>query len=278
MSISVLILTRNEEVNLPGCLASTTWSDDVVVLDSYSTDSTPEIARAAGACFIQREFDNYSAHREWALREIPYKYPWVLSLDADERCTPDLVTEMQESILNAPDEVTLFLLRRKDHFWGKWIRHSSSYPVWFERLYRPDWVWMNPRMVNEHMETDGEVRRLSGHLIHHPFNRGVRHWLDRHNQYSSMEAVEYLQQVADPGIAWQTLFTKDPIQRRLALKNMAVRLPYRPWLKFFYLFILRRGFLDGMPGLTYCTLQAVYEYMIELKVREIKRREQGLPI
>ena len=278
MSVSVLILTLNEATNLPGCLESVAWCDDVVVLDSYSADSTGEIARASGARVIQRKFDNYSAHRDWARTEIAYQYPWVFSLDADERFTPELMTEVREAVASALPEVALFLVRRKDHFFGKWIKHSSSYPIWFERLFRPDRVWMAPRIVNEHLETDGEIRRLFAPLIHYPFNKGVSHWLERHNQYSSMEAVEYRKQLAGARIDWRTVFAGDPIHKRLALKNLSVHLPCRPLLKFLYLYLLRRGFLDGFPGLTYCTLQAVYEYMIELKVRELRRRERGWPL
>lgn len=273
MSVSVLILTLNEERDLPACLASVAWCDDIVVLDSYSSDGTEQICRAAGGRFVQRRFDDYSAHRDWARREIEYKHPWVFSLDADERFTPELAQEVREVTATAPAEETMYLVRRKDQFMGRWIRHSSSYPIWFERLCRPERTWMTDRRINEHVATDGLVRRLDGHLLHYPFSKGLSHWLDRHNRYSTMEAQEYLKELGRGRVDWRSLLARDPIARRLALKNLACRLPCRPLAKFLYLGVLRRGLLDGRAGLTYCLLQSLYEYMIELKVEELRQAE-----
>src|SRR5271167_990384 len=122
--ISVLILTRNEQLDLPGCLASVAWSDDVHVFDSYSTDTTPEIARAAGAHMHQRVFDDYATHRNAAL-QVPFAHPWILLLDADERPTPDLCAEMRAAVENAPAEISGFRLRRRDFLLGKWLKHAQ---------------------------------------------------------------------------------------------------------------------------------------------------------
>ena len=119
--ISILILTLNEELNLPACLESMKWSDDIAVFDSYSTDRTVEIAKAAGARVIQRKFDNYSAQRNAALA-VKFKYTWVLMVDADERVPEDLYTEMAAELKNVPEDVDMFRMRRKDMFLGKWLR------------------------------------------------------------------------------------------------------------------------------------------------------------
>jgi glycosyltransferase involved in cell wall biosynthesis len=275
MSFSVLILTRNEEKALPGCLESVAWCDDVIVLDSNSYDNTVTIAKKYGARVFFRTFDNYSAQREWARRKIAYKYPWVFSLDADERFTRELTTEVKEALSVASDTVAMFLVRRKDHFMGRWIKHSSGYPVWFERLCRPSRTHMTPRTVNEHVETDDDVCYLQQHLLHYPFSKGIEYWIERHNRYSTMEAHEYRQELGRSTVNWRSVFSRNPIERRLGIKNLACRFPLRPLLKFCYSYFWRVGFLDGKPGFSYCALQAIYEYMIDLKVDELCRDEQG---
>jgi len=276
MTISVLILTLNEEINLPGCLESVSWSDDIVVFDSLSTDRTVEIAETVGARVIQREFDNYAAQRNAALNDVEYKYPWVLMIDADERPTPGLVEEIQKVVNSEDMNITLYRTRRKDMFLGKWLKRSSGYPTWFGRLFKAGKVHVL-REINEEYHTDGEVGYLQEHLVHFPFNKGISFWFERHNRYSSMEAAALAKEIRD---RWRVrdLFSSDPARRRKCLKQLAYRMPFRPFLVFCYLYIFRLGFLDGIPGLTYCRLRAMYEYMIDLKVKELRRREKGLPV
>src|ERR1700677_642552 len=132
MSISVLILTLDEEVNLPGCLDSVAWTDDVVVLDSFSRDATQQVARARdNVRLYQRQFDNYAAQRNFGLREIRYKYSWVLMLDADERVPAELREEMLRAVGGARESVAMFRMRRRDYLFGRWIPRSSGYPTWF---------------------------------------------------------------------------------------------------------------------------------------------------
>jgi len=272
MSVSVLILTLNEEANLPGCLESVAWSDDVVVFDSFSTDRTVEIAEAAGARVVRRRFDNYAAQRNAALTEVQYKHPWVLMLDGDERISAEARSEIERALTNA-NGTTLYRVRRKDMFAGRWLKRSSGYPTWFGRLFRVGRVWVE-REINEQYHTDGEVGYLENHLIHYPFNKGVAFWLQRHNRYSTMEARALVEETRGR-FRIGGLVSSDPTVRRRAGKQLAYRLPCRPFLVFCYLYFFRRGFLDGRPGLTYCRLRAMYEYMIDLKVRELRRREKG---
>src|SRR5271170_6616233 len=133
--ISVLILTRNEQRDLPDCLSSVSWSDDIHVFDSHSTDATVEIAKAAGAQVHTRTFDDYATHRNAALT-IPFKHPWVFLLDADERAAPELSREMQQLALAAPPEIAAFRVHRRDHLFGTWLKHAQHSPFYI-RLVRP---------------------------------------------------------------------------------------------------------------------------------------------
>ncbi len=274
--ISVLILTLNEEVNLAECLRSCAWCDDIVVFDSMSTDATREIAVGAAVRFHQRPFDNYAAQRNAALTEVAYKHSWVLMVDADERATPALVAEMERAVAAADPDTVLFRMRRMDYFLGRWLRRSSGYPSWFGRLVKLGRVRV-AREVNEEYLADGKVGHLREHLIHHPFNKGIAYWIERHNRYSTMEAVAMLEARTAP-IDWIALAGLEPIARRRELKKLAYRLPLRPAIVFLYLYVLRGGFLDGRAGFAYSRMRAAYELFIDLKVLEASRRRRGEPV
>lgn len=274
MSVSVLILTKNEEVNLPACLASLQWSDDVVVLDSGSSDRTVEIANAHGARVIFREFDDYASQRNYGIKDVDYKHEWVLMVDADEVVTDELATEIGRIMEQPQEDVAMYRMRRKDFFMGKWIKRSSGYPTWFGRLVRRGRVRVE-RAINEEYHADGQVEELRAHLNHYPFNKGMHAWLEKHNRYSSMEAVEMVNSEANE-VSWAGLFNGDPVRRRKAQKALVYSLPGRPALVFMLLYIVRGGILDGRAGFTVCILKALYEFMIDCKVSEIRRRDKGL--
>jgi len=275
MSVSVLILTLNEEINLSGCLESVSWADDIVVFDSFSTDRTCEIAEKAGARVIQRKFDNYANQRNAALTEVKYKYPWVLMVDADERWPKEIYDEIVQVLAN-PGNVSIYHFLRKDMFMRKWLRRSTGYPTWAGRLVKLGSISVE-REINEEYHTDGEKGYLKSHFIHYPFNKGIAFWLERHNRYSSMEAEAVAKEMGTK-LSWSCFFSTDPTKRRKFLKQLAFKMPFRPFLVFCYLYLFRLGFLDGIAGYTYCRLRAMYEYMIDLKVEELRRREKGLPI
>jgi glycosyltransferase involved in cell wall biosynthesis len=275
MSVSILILTLNEESNIGACLESLSWCDDIVVLDSVSTDATCSIAEAKGARIVSRPFDNWSAHQNWAVNHIQFRNPWVLYLDADERCTPALRDEvLARARADAPEAA--LRMRRKDYFMGRWLKHAQLYPTWFIRLFRPERIRYE-RLVNPVAIVDGPVSNLQEHIIHYPFSHGISHWIARHNRYSDMEAIEAAK-VHEGTRSSARLWTSDPNERRRALKDVFFKLPARPMVKFFYYYGWRRGFLDGRAGFTYASLQAMYEYMIECKSSELQRRRRGLPV
>jgi glycosyltransferase involved in cell wall biosynthesis len=266
--ISVLILTKNEQQDLPGCLDSLGWSDDIHIYDSFSTDRTLDIARSAGAHIIQRCFDDWSSHQNWGLANIPFRYPWVFYLDADERVTPELAASLQQVVQNPGDKIA-FRVKRRD-FWGeRWLKHAVA-SSFYMRLFRPEKMRYE-RLVNPVSIPDGPVGELAGYLDHYPFSKGMTHWLTKHNSYSSMEA----QQIKENRSAnqrfrlWQTFLAKDPNQRRFHQKELFYRMPARPLLKFLLLYVGKRGFLDGSAGFTYAMLQSFYEFMIVLKSKEL---------
>lgn len=274
--VSVLIMTFNEEESLPACLASVAWSDDVVVLDSFSTDRTVEIARAAGARVVQHEYTTENGQRMFGLTEIPFLNEWVYTPDADE-VTPDDLRDEMLAIASDPDRPEAFFKARyKNMFMGRWIRHASLYPTWITRLVRPAKVRFD-REVHSVCASDQPGGLLRGHFIHYSFNKGLHAWFDKHNRYSSVEAGLALANPAPP-LRPAAIFTHHADQRRSALKALATRLPFRPTLRFLYMYVLRGGFLDGWPGYAYCRLIAGYEFMIALKTEELRRRRQGLRI
>ena len=273
--ISVLILTKNEESDLPGCLESVSWSDDVFVFDSFSTDRTIQIAKDAGASVVQRQFDNWAAHQNWAMVNIPFKYRWVFYLDADERMTPELIAEVRAAAAK-PGQCVAFRVQRRDFFLGHWLKHVQTSPFYL-RLFRPEKMRYE-RLVNPTSLPDGPVGQVSGFLDHFPFSKGISHWVARHNSYSSLEA-EQIRKNRDTNQQFSLLraFTaSDFHERRFQQKELFYRIPARPLVKFLILYVGKRGFLDGNAGLTYAILQSIYEYMIVLKTRELENRERPI--
>jgi len=270
--ISIIVLTKNEEQDLPGCLNSVSWSDDIHVYDSMSTDKTLVIARQFGAVVTQRPFDNWASHQNWGLRNINFKHSWVFYIDADERMTPELVQAVQAAVTSAKEQVA-FRLQRRDFFLGTWLKHvqtSSSYM----RLFRPDKMRYE-RLVNPISIADGPVGEVRGYLDHFPFSKGIGHWIDRHNGYSRFEAQQIVNnRKVGQDFSWLKAFSaKDFHERRYNQKELFYRLPFRPLIKFLLLYIGKRGFLDGQAGFTYAMLQSIYEYFIVLKVHEIETLE-----
>ncbi|NYF50816.1 glycosyltransferase family 2 protein [Tunturiibacter gelidoferens] len=267
--ISVLILTRNEQRDLPACLSSVSWSDDIHVFDSHSTDNTVEIAKAAGTHIHTRPFDDYATHRNAALTTLPFKHQWVFILDADERPTPELSREMQQLALAAPDQTAAFRVRRRDFLFDTWLKHAQISPFYI-RLVRPERARYT-RAINEVLEIDGPVAELSYPLDHYPFSKGIARWVEKHNLYSTMEA-ELI--VRNQGLQNPSFITalRDPDfhTRRLHQKAIFYRLPGRPLIKWLYMVFFRGAILDGAAGLTYATLQAFYEYLIVLKTKELR--------
>jgi len=275
LPVSVLVYTKNEEQDLPGCLDSLRFSDDVHVLDSVSTDRTVDIAKEKGASVTLRAFDTESVHRNWAMQNMPFKYPWVYHSDADERVTESLIEGMAK-VLADPGEFVGFRILRKDYLMGQWLKHTAQSP-YNVRLFRPDKVRYE-RVINPVNVFDGPIGECPGFFEHYPFSKGLSFWLERHNRYSSLEARQIVDNRKNnvPFSVSKAFFEKDFHQRRFHQKELFYRMPARPLVKFLYLYLGRRGFLDGRAGTTYAALQSVYEYMIVAKTRELELQERGV--
>lgn len=265
--ISVLILTFNEELNISGALKSVSFSDDIHVLDSLSHDGTKKICDNENINFHIREFDNYATQRNYGL-SLDFKYDWILMIDADERVSSRLIQEIKNVVSLPENPCTLYRLRRKDHFMGKWIKHSSAYPTWFGRLMKKGRVEVR-REINEEYYTDGEVGFLQEHIIHYPFNKGFGYWFERHNKYSSMEAKRLIMDSVSL-VDLKNFFNKDPMVRRKIFKSLAYKIPFRPILAFIFLYFFKLGILDGAAGFHYSLMRSIYEYQIDLKIKELK--------
>jgi glycosyltransferase involved in cell wall biosynthesis len=267
--VSILILTLNEEINLSACLASIGWCDDIVVLDSFSSDTTADIATAAGATVVKRRFENWSTHQNWAMENIQFKHEWVFYLDADERMTPEVIDEIKQISCNPDEDRVAFYCGRRNYLMSRWIKHAMP-PVMVMRFFKPPNVRFE-RLVNPTPVIKGSHGYLKNYFDHYSFNKGLTEWIDKHNRYSQLEAIEGLKLVNQRSGTRPSLLSKDPAQRRMALKNLSFRLPFRPWIKFFYMYFFKQGVLDGRAGLTYCALQAIYEYMIAIKMKELRQ-------
>jgi len=270
--ISILILTFNEAANLPACLAALKWSDDILVVDSHSTDNTVAVARAAGARVLQNRFVNFAAQRNFGLEQGGLKHEWVLHLDADELVTPEFVAELRQ-VVQTP-ALDAFRVPSKMMFQGRWLKHSGMYPTYQVRFGRRDKLKFV--QVGHGQREDLPPERLGTlreALLHFSFSKGIADWVIRHNRYSTDEARHFVSDVAGRPLDWPGLFSAgDAVRRRRALKQLAFHLPFRAALRFFYMFVLKRGFLDGRPGYHYCRLLAFYEYLVSLKIQELRAK------
>lgn len=263
--ISVLILTLNEEQNIGDCLASVAWSNDVLVLDSGSEDRTVSIAKAHGARVQHRPFDSFANQRNFGLHEGNLRHEWVLHLDADERVTGELRQELTATVRRP--QYAAYRLPSKLIFRGAWLKHAGMYPAYQVRFGKRDELsFAQVGHGQRGALPDERVGTLNEPLLHYAFSKGMADWFERHNRYSTDEARHALQVVGE-SIGWSGLVTGSPQRRRRALKDLSFRLPCRPLLRFLYMYVGRRGFLDGRPGLEYCLMLSVYEYMTMVKLR-----------
>ena len=270
--VSVLIPTLDEELNLPGCLASVAFADEVFVVDSFSGDRTVEIACAHGAQVVQHAFESYSRQKNWALETLPFRNAWVLIVDADERVMPDLQREV-DSVVRGSRPEDGFYLNRRFIFLGHWIRHAGWYPSWNLRLFRHALGRYDDREVHEHVLLNGTVGYLRHDLLHDD-QRGMQAFIARHNRYSTLEANARHKAERDAPDRAQlpVSLLASPVQRkRFIRERIWPNVPARPLALFVYMYVLRRGFLDGHAGLALCTFHAFQEFMVGLKLGELRR-------
>jgi glycosyltransferase involved in cell wall biosynthesis len=275
--VSVLVPTLNEELNLPECLASVAWADEVFVLDSYSTDRTVEIARAHGVHVVAHVFESYSRQKNWALDTLPFRNEWVLIVDADERVTPPLRCEIERLLTQTSPPCNGYYVNRRFIFLGHWIRHAGWYPSWNLRLFKHASGRYDDREVHEHVVLSGPSGYLEHDLLHLD-RRGLDAFVARHNRYSTLEARARLaaERNAPDRARLSTSLVASPVHRKRFLRERVwPRIPAKPLMLFVYMYVVRRGFLDGRPGLALCAFHAFQEFMVGLKLAELRRLSSG---
>ncbi len=266
---SIYILTYNEEIDIAACIESAMLSDDIIVVDSFSSDRTVEIAQRYPVQVVQHRFESHGRQRTWMLQEVPTKHEWAYILEADERMTPELFAECLEAIKSK--EYIGYYVAERVIFLGSWIRRSTQYPRYQMRLFHKDRVWFTDYGHTEREVCDGPTSFLQETYPHYTSGKGMSRWIEKHNRYSTDEAIETVKQLDSGTVNWRDLFWgESEVERRRALKDLSLRLPFRPIIRFLYMYLILGGWLDGRAGFAWCTLQAFYEYIIILKVWELQ--------
>ena len=268
--VSVMVFTLDEEIHIASCLESLRWTDDVIVVDSFSSDRTAELARAGGARVYQHAFEGFGRQRTWALANADPKHEWILILDADERVPPELAREIGARVKDAGETVGAFRVKRRFHMWGRWLRYSNLYPTWVVRLVRRGRVAYVNKGHSETQDVQGDILELEHDLIDENL-KGIDEWFERQNRYSTKEAEFEIEQEKQP-FAPSALVAGDPMARRIALKRAVARMPFRALAYFLHSYVLRGGFLEGRDGLAFCRMKAAYQQMIVAKKHDLRRR------
>jgi glycosyltransferase involved in cell wall biosynthesis len=278
--VSVLVPIKNEAVNLRRCLDSVRWANEVFVVDSQSTDESIRIAEDAGARVVQFQFNGtWPKKKTWALENLPFQNEWIFILDADEVLPPEAEREFARAIAEA-GSIAGYWINRRFMFMGKWLRHAY-YPNWNLRLFRHSLgryekltdadTQSGDNEVHEHVIVKGLTRRLRCEMDHYAFP-SVDVFVEKHNRYSNWEArVSTCRQLAGSSAQLRS----EPVERRRQLKQLSQRLPFRPLLRFLYIYFWQKGFLDGREGYYFARLHAFYEFLSVAKTYELTRRKGG---
>jgi glycosyltransferase involved in cell wall biosynthesis len=276
--ISVLIPAKNECANIRACLDSARFAEEIVVVDSGSTDGTREIAAEFGATVIDFRWNGrFPKKKNWALANVPWRHEWIFILDADERITPPLAEELAQTI--AKPAADGYYVNRRFWFLDGWLRHCGYYPSWNLRFFRHrlgryeefpgvDDTGSGDNEVHEHVVLQGRTARLNHDMEHYAFPT-IDVWVEKHNRYSNWEA-RLLNSPVDRSVGMDRELDAT-LARKRHLKRLAGNLPFRPALRFFYHYVLRAGFLDGYRGYVFCRLMAFYEFLSVAKASELRR-------
>ncbi|HEX3818367.1 MAG TPA: glycosyltransferase family 2 protein [Chthoniobacterales bacterium] len=276
VAVSVLVPIRNEAGNLPRCLASVRWADEIFVVDSASTDGSQRIAEELGARVVQFDFNGtWPKKKNWALENLPFRNEWVFILDADEVLSAEAEEEFRHAIA-AAGEIAGYWINRRFMFMGRWLRHAY-YPNWNLRLFRHSLgryekltdaaTESGDNEVHEHVVVRGPTGRLRCEIDHYAFP-SVEVFVEKHNRYSNWEARVALDRLVRPKAGLQSA----RVAQRRKLKQLSQRLPFRPLLRFLYVYIWQRGFLDGREGYYFARMHGFYEFLSVAKTYELKKR------
>jgi hypothetical protein len=268
LPLSLFMMARDEELNLPDCLHSVRgWASQVVVvLDPRTSDRTREVALGLGCEVVENVFENYSQQRNWAIDHAGLRHDWIFVLDPDERVSPQLRRDIARAVAD-PAAKAAYAARKRFIFYGRWMKHSW-YGPWTVSLFRNGKARWERREVHEHLIVDGEVGYLQGDLIHNDF-RDMDAWIAKHNRYATLEAAEVIRQDRGDRLAGR-LFGSHVETRRWFKDRVWNRLPFRPFWLFVYLYVFRRGFLDGALGLRFCAMHAMFDAFTIAKIWECR--------
>ena len=266
--VTAIVLTRDEAINIGRCLAALGDFDDLIVVDSGSTDGTLDIVRAEfpDVRVFQHPFEDFGQQRNWAIEETDAQHDWILFVDADEFMEPGLGDEIRQFVADPGDAVGAFIAGR-NYFLGRWLKRCTYFPSYQLRLLKRGEVWYRREGHGQREVTNGSTVYLRNHWVHEGFSHGVEQWIDRHNRYSTAEC-ELILRLRQERLSVRELFQRDPVRRRRALKTLGAKLPGRPFTRFFYTYFLRLGFLDGYAGLIFCMLRFGHDCHIVAKLAE----------
>ncbi len=280
--IDAMVITHNEALNLPHCLrALRGWTSRIFVVDSGSTDGTPDLARSFGAEVVHHDWEGYARQKNWALDNLPFQSPWILIVDADEVITPRLRQGLEDIASVPPEHVREngFFINRVQYFLGKPIRHCGFFPNWNLRFFKRGAGRYEPREVHEHVVIDDPVGYIKEAMIHDD-RRGLEHYYAKHNRYSTLEARAIWREMTGRGMDGQTANLTGVAGRRRWLKrNVMPHVPLPGLWRFLYMYVWRLGLLDGRAGFEFCRFISGYDTQVALKLRELRRqaRQAGRP-
>ncbi|MEJ1971729.1 MAG: glycosyltransferase family 2 protein [Lacunisphaera sp.] len=269
LPLSVVILTLNEEMRLPACLASVARCDDIVIVDSGSTDRTVAIAQAAGARVLVNRFVNFAEQRNFAHAAAQFRHPWVFHLDADEHMTPGLLEECARLAATAPS-LDGYYAAPHMMFDGRWLRRCTDWPAWQARFVHRDRFTFVQSGHGQREAPGLRLARLRGGYTHDISVGSEAEWNEKHRRYARQEAQEILQHTEGFGRLLRRMLATGGLERRRALKQLSYALPARPLLRFIYQYFLRGGFLDGAGAWRYCRLLARYEGFATEELRKLR--------
>lgn len=272
--LSVLILTRNEERNLPGCLESLAgWCTDIHIVDSFSTDRTAELARKYSAKICQHAFEGHTRQRAWALQNLPFEHDWVMALDADHRVTPDLRDELIGFFDNPPADVDGLYVKRREIFRGRWMRFGGYYPKFMLKIFRSGAAFLDDHEFDYRFYVRGKTRTLRHDLLEANENESrISFFIEKHAKFASELAAEELERRTGLQYLVKPSLFGNADQRTLWLKTLWLRFPLytRPFLLFFYRYFLRLGFLDGKEGFIFYFMQSFwFRLMVDIRIDEM---------
>ena len=267
--ITAVILTMNEEKNIEKCILSINkFVDEIIIVDSGSSDNTIEIAKKYTNMIFFNKFIDYATQFNWALDNISIKNDWILRIDADERLNMELGNEITENIANCKDSITGFVLKQKIIFMGKWIKHGGAYPFKKLMVFRKGIGRIEQKRMDEHtvlsMGTSIELRHPGEHYDF----KDLTHWISKHNWYATREMQDYFSKQSNTTINKKN---SKMISRKRERKSLYYKFPLftRSYLLFLFRYFIKLGFLDGKEGLIFHYMQAYwYRFLVDAKIYE----------